>query len=197
MLLLWLVIDEVCSEFRAAYVALWDENSPTLGWVKHLAAHIPKITMQLLQSLAFLVKKRGLSPLTPLRIQGKKYSMTDIPSRSFGINPAWFFKTDSDLCNFFNKIFPLPNQASWTVFSPSSAVIMKVISILQMEHFEMGKWLQLKNSGKHVGKIGTTLSNLWEWIIGYRIPRTSKEFDASQASQLVHSQAILVEANRS
>ena len=127
MLLLWLVIDEVCSEFRAAYVALWDDNSPTLGWVKHLAAHIPKITMQLLQSLAFLVKKRGLSPLTPLHIQGKKNEITDILSRSFGSNPACFGKTDFDLCNFFNENFPLPNQASWTILSPSNAVSMKVI----------------------------------------------------------------------
>ena len=31
MLLLWLVIEEVCPELRAVYVALFSDNSPTVG----------------------------------------------------------------------------------------------------------------------------------------------------------------------
>ena len=61
---------------------------------------------------------------------------------------------------------------------------MKVISVLRMQHFEMGEWLQLKKAGKHVGKFGVPLSDLWEWSLGYRMPRTSSELGASQASQL-------------
>ena len=87
--------------------------------------------------------------------------MTDIPSRSFSSNLAWFLKNDTDLLNLFNKIFPLPNQASWTVFSPFNAASMKVVSVLRMQHFEMGEWIQLKKAGKHVGKIGVPLSDLW------------------------------------
>ena len=70
--------------------------------------------------------------------------MTDIPSRSFGSNLSWFCKTDTDVLNLFNKIFPLPNQASWTVFGPSNAVSMKIVSVLRMQHFEMDEWVQLK-----------------------------------------------------
>ena len=79
--------------------------------------------------------------------------MTDISLRSFGSNLAWFCKNDTDLLNLFNKNFPLPNQASWTVFSPSNAAIIKVISVLKMQHFEMGEWIQLKKAGKMLEKL--------------------------------------------
>ena len=79
--------------------------------------------------------------------------MTDIPSCSFGSNISWFCKNYTDLLNVFNQIFPFPNQASWTVFSPSKAGIIKVFSVLQIQHLEMGKWFQLKKTGKNVGKL--------------------------------------------
>ena len=60
----------------------------------------------------------------------------------------------------------------------------------------MGEWLQLKKSGKNVGKIGVPLSDLWEWRLGYRMPRTSSEFGASQASQLAYARAAIVEENK-
>ena len=59
----------------------------------------------------------------------------------------------------------MPDQASWSVFHPSIAVSMKVISVLRMQNFEMGEWLQLKKAGKNVGKIGVPLSDLWEWSL--------------------------------
>ena len=94
------------------------------------------------------IKKDGASPLTPLHIAGEENSMTDIPSRSFGSNLAWFCKNNTDPLKIFNKNFPLPNQASWTVFIPSNAASMEVVSVLRMQHFEMGEWLQLKKAGK-------------------------------------------------
>ena len=39
-------------------------------------------------------------------------------------------------------------------------VIKKDISVLRMQNFEMGEWLQLKKVGKDVGKIGVPLSDL-------------------------------------
>ena len=73
---------------------------------------------------------------------------------------------------------------------------MKVISVLRMQHFEMGEWIQLKNAGKHVGKIGVHLSVLWEWSLGYRMPRTSSKVDASQALQLAYARAAIVEEKK-
>ena len=121
--------------------------------------------------------------------------MMDIPSRLFGSNLAWFCKNDTDLLNLFNKNFPLPNQASWTVLSPSNTVSMKVISVLRMQHVEMGKWLQLKKSRKKCLKFGVTLSDLWEWSLGYRIIHTIREFGASQALELAYTRVDMVKEN--
>ena len=38
LLMLWIVMEEVCTKLRADYVALFSENSPTIGWIKRLAA---------------------------------------------------------------------------------------------------------------------------------------------------------------
>ena len=152
--------------------------------------------MQLVRALSLQLKKSGASLLTPLHIAGEENSMTDIPSRSFGSNIAWFCKNYTDLLNLFNKIPPLPNQASWTIFSSSNAASIKVISVLRMHHFKMGEWLQLKNAGKHVGKIGVPLSDLWECSLGYRMPHTSSKLGASQASQLAYARATMVEENK-
>ena len=122
--------------------------------------------------------------------------MTDIPSRSFGINLAWFCKNDTDLLNYFNKNFFLPNQASWTVFSPYNIMSTKVISALRMQQLETGEWLQLKKAGKRVVKIGVTLSDLWECILGYRMPRTSSKLGASQDLNLAYVWVAMVEENK-
>ena len=60
----------------------------------------------------------------------------------------------------------------------------------------MGEWLQLKKAGKHVRKIGVPLSDLWDWSLGYMMPRTSSKSGASQASQLAYARAAMVEANK-
>ena len=104
-------------------------------------------------SINSTIKKAKESLLTHLHIAGEESYMMDIPSRSFGSNLAWFCKNNTDLLNLFNKNSPLPNQTSWTVFSPSNAASINVISVLRMQHFEMGEWIQLKKAGKHVGKL--------------------------------------------
>ena len=60
----------------------------------------------------------------------------------------------------------------------------------------MGEWLQLKKSGKHVGKIGVPLSDLCEWSLGYSMPRTSSKFVASQDSHLAYARSDMVKENK-
>ena len=122
--MLWLVMEEVCPKLLAAYVALFSDNSPTIGWVKRLTARGSLVEMQLVRALTLRLKKAGTSPLTPLQIYGEENSMTDIPSRSFGSNLAWFCKNDTNLLNLFNNNLPLTNQAYWTVFTSSNTVSM-------------------------------------------------------------------------
>ena len=97
LLLLFLVMEEVCPSLRAKYVALFSDNSPTVGWVKRMAAKGSLVAMQLVRALALRLKKAGASLLTPQHIGGTQNAMTDIPSRSFGSNPAWYCKSDADL----------------------------------------------------------------------------------------------------
>ena len=104
--------------------------------------------IQRVRPLMLRLKKAGASPLTPLHIYGEENAMTDLPLRSFGSNIYWFCKNDTDLLNLFNKNPPFPNQASRTVFGPSNKLIMKIISVLRMQNFEIGEWLQLKKVRK-------------------------------------------------
>ena len=60
----------------------------------------------------------------------------------------------------------------------------------------MGKWLQIKKAGKRVGKNGVPLSELWEWSLGYRMPRTSSELGASQALHLAYARAAMFKENK-
>jgi hypothetical protein len=78
-------------------------------------------------------------PLTPLHIEGKRNAIADVPSRSFGSNPAWACASNTDLLNLFNSRFPLPQQKSWTVYHPNCAVVMRVISALRMKPFCSGR----------------------------------------------------------
>ena len=190
--MLWLVMEKLCTKLQAAYVEFFSENSPTIGWVKCLAVRVSLVEMQLVRVLTLRLEKYGTSLLTPLHIFGEENSMRNIPSRLFDSNLAWFCKNYTDLLFFFNKNLPLPNQASWTVFSPSNASSMKVISVLRMQHFEMDEWLQLKKAGENVGKIGVPFSDLWEWSLGYRMESTRSELGASQALQLAYGWSAMV-----
>ena len=60
----------------------------------------------------------------------------------------------------------------------------------------MGEWLKLKKVGGNIGKIGVPLSDFREWSLAYRIPCTSSELGASQASQLAYDRSAMVEENK-
>jgi hypothetical protein len=140
LLLLWLVMEKVCGFKPAPYVALFSDNSLTVHWVRRMAAKGSLVAGQLLRALALRMKVQGVSPLTPLHIEGKCYAMTDIPSCFFGSEPKWFCKSNADLCDLFNKKFPLPTQQSWTVFHVSTDLFTKGLSILRMEVSTMEEW---------------------------------------------------------
>ena len=123
--------------------------------------------------------------------------MTDIPSRSYGSVPQWHCKSDAALRNLFNSLFPLPHQASWTVFHLSSAICTKVTSILQMKISLMDEWRRLPRLGNISGPVGSSMLGLWEWTLTYRAPRLSTAPDASQDSAHASEQDILAEAARS
>ncbi len=166
-------MENVCQPLRNKHVALFSDNSPTVHWVQRLAAKHSTIAMQLIHALALRLQLQQVSPLAALHIAGARNAMTDIPSRSFGSEPKWHCKTDADLLHLFNSSFPLPNQASWTIFHPSSAIATRLISVLRMQPFSMDDWRQLPIAGKNNGNVGKHMSHLWAWTHTYRKPHTS------------------------
>ena len=175
LLMLWLVMEEVC-EVKDSHVALFSDNSPTVHWVQRLAAKHSVIAMQLVRALALRLQLAHASPLTPMHIAGVNNSLTDIPSRSFGSEVAWHCKTDDQLLTLFNRMFPLPNQACWTVFRISSKLAMRVISILRMKAFTADEWRRLPKKGRLIGSGGSPMSSLWEWTHTFAKPPTPNVF---------------------
>ena len=102
---------------------------------------------------------------------------------------------DSDLLQLFNKTFPLPNQKSWTVFHPSNAVFMKVVSVLRTKVTDMDGWRRLPAAGKSTGRIGLPSANLWDWTLTYREGSGTTETKSAQLepSELALARATLVE----
>lgn len=86
------------------------------------------------------LKYMKVSPLTPLRIEGKRNIITDIPSHSFGIVPAWHWKTNYDFLTKFNTMFPLPQQNSWSLFNLSLDVFLRVVCVLRMKDSTLDEW---------------------------------------------------------
>jgi hypothetical protein len=184
LLILWLVMEDVCPTLTDAHAALFSDNSPTVHWVQRLAAKHSTVAMQLVRALALRMQLKRSSPLTTLHIAGKRNAMTDIPSRSFGSVPRWHCKSETDFSHLFNMSFPLPNQASWTVYRPSFALGTKVTSILRTKHFTADEWRRLPKAGKNIGPVGVPTSHLWQWTRTYSELSTSTGHGLSPDSRL-------------
>ena len=197
LLLLWLVMEEVCPLEIGSRVALWSDNSPTVGWIRRLASKRSKVAAQLIRALALRIKKRGAAPLTTLHIRGVENAITDVPSRSFGSEPKWHCQSNSQLLILFNKKNSLPKQTSWTVFQPSNTLFMKVCSVLRMQPLSLEEWQLLPKIRTHSTPIGAPLSDLWEWTLRFRKPPSTSASDASQDSQPSRDRATSERENKS
>ena len=183
LLLLWLAIEEVCTDVNGSHVALFSDNTPTVGWVARMASKRSTIAMQLLRALALRLQLTKASPLTPLHIAGIDNAMADIPSRSFGSEPRWTCRTDTDLFTLFTTLFPPPPQTSWNVFQHSSAICTKVISALRMQASTTDDWRRLPRNGSFIGPIGPTTSHLYNWTLTFREHHIQRKSKLSQDLQ--------------
>lgn len=195
--MLWLVMEDVCPCTEGAHVALFSDNSPTVHWVQWLAAKHSKVAMQLVRALALHLQITHASPLKLLHIAGVDNAMTDILSRSFGSEPQWHCTSDTQLLRLFNTSFPLPNQASWTVHRPSSAISTRLISILRMQDFTADEWRRLPVIGKNTGNIGCPTSHLWEWTLSYKRHSMNAKREHSLVSRRGSDPATMVEESKS
>jgi len=180
LILLWLTMEEICGPLEEKRLTLFNDNSPTIGWATKLASKRSKVAEHLVQALTLRAKQQKACPFTPIHIAGKHMAIADIPSRSFGSNPAWHCDNDDALLTLFNSTFPLPSQQSWTVFRLNYRTIMRVISALRMKPFVLDGWRRLPSPGKLIGDIGTPTSQLWDSIRIYNRQLSNNESEASQ-----------------
>ena len=178
LLMLWLVMEDVCSISSGDHVALFSDNAPTVAWARRLAAKSSVVAGQLIRALALRLKMMGASPLSTLHIAGVQNEMTDILSRSFGTPPKWHCQTNVELLTLYNPKFPL-KQGSWTVYRVGSKISTLVLSVLRMKDIPLDEWRRLPSRGEHIGVVGKPSSHLWDWTLTYRIPRTSIESEHS------------------
>jgi hypothetical protein len=159
-LLLWLCLEGIAPDLAHRHIALFSDNSPSVSWVTKMASRTSRVAAQLVRALALRLNIQQTCPLTPVHIPGVENALTDIPSRSFGSAKEWECKSDTDFLTLFNKQFPLPQQASWTVFRFGSKVITCVISALKMKGITLVEWQRLPKLGKYIGQIGQHMSGL-------------------------------------
>ena len=197
LLFLWLVIESVCGNLREKHVALFSDNSPTVGWVRRLATRGSLVSAHLIRALTLRLKLNGTCPITPLHIASEENSMTDIPSRSFSSEPWWLCRTDDDLLTLFNTTFLLPNQSSWHVFQLSSRISMCMTSVLLMKDFMLEEWRQLPKAGRIVRNAGQPSARLWEWTLSYRTPHSRRESASSKDLPAESVRDTTVEENKS
>jgi hypothetical protein len=182
LLLLWLCLEGVAPNLAHKHVALFSDNSPSVSWVTRMAAKKSRVAAQLVRALALRLNVKQSCPITPIHIPGIENALTDIPSRSFGSIPEWHCNSHNDLLTLFNSKFPLPSQASWTVFQFDSGVITRVISALQMKGITLGEWQRLPTIGRHIGQIGPSMSDLWDWTLMHRGYSTRPKCGSSPGS---------------
>jgi hypothetical protein len=197
LVILWLVIEGVCHNLSKKWVTLFSDNSPKVSWATRLASKRLLVAEQLVQALALCLKAMHACPLTPMHIKGKRNKSADVPSQSFGSNPAWKCMYNEELLTLFNTRFPLPQQQSWTVYRPNCMVVMRMISALQMKHFALDAWRRLPIRGRCAGKIDVPTSNTWAWIHTYSKSHMQHESNASQDLQPTHEQGSMDTDDRS
>ncbi len=190
LLLLWLCLEGVAPDLAHKHIALFSDNSPTVGWVTKMALKKSKVAAQLVRALDLRLNVKQSCPLTPVHIPGIKNALTDIPSRSFGSVPEWTCQSESDLFTLFNSKFPLPNQASWMVFRLDTRVTTRLISALRMKVILLDEWQRLPTIGKYIGRIGKNMSDLWEWTLTYRGCSTRAKSESSQGSPCKYTKDI-------
>ncbi len=197
LVILWLVIEGVCHNLCEKRITLFSDNSPTVSWVTRLASKQSLVAEHLIQALALCLKAMHACPLTPMHIEGKRNRIANVPSRLFGSKPAWTCTDNKELLTLFNTHFPLAQQGFWTVYHPNCAVVMRVISALQMKRFALDAWRRLPIQGRCIGEIGAPMSNTWAWIYTYSMSHTQHESDASQDLQPAHEQDSMDTDDRS
>jgi hypothetical protein len=89
LVILWIMMEHVCTNLAEKFVALFSNISPSVGWVQHMAVRSSLVIEQLIRVLALHFNIQRICPITTLHICGDQNSMNDTPSHLFGSKPKW------------------------------------------------------------------------------------------------------------
>ena len=192
MLVLFLVMEAVCSLGAGMHVLLYSNNQPTVPWSARLTSKSSDVAGQLIRALALRMKQKRVSPMTPMHVRGVENPLADVPSRSFWGKPEWHCRINAELQLLFDNSFPLPNKNSCSVFSLSREISTKVFSVLQTKATSADVWRRLPSTGKLVGGTGGPLCSLWDWTLTCGAQHSLKQQGPSQGSQEPQDVAIMV-----
>ena len=147
----WLVMEKITS-VTFKHVAIFCDNTSAVSWAAKLRTSKSIPAARLLRLLGLRIRTMQASSLVPMRIAGSDNTMADIASRAF--NDGKFFHAHNDLTQYFNSHFPLPQQASWTVFQITKRMLLPVISCLLGEQSPMESLIRQINPTKNIGGTG-------------------------------------------
>ncbi len=73
-------MEGVCGPLQEKHVAMFGDNSPSIGWVKRLTSKRSLVAELLIQALVLRLKIQRACPLATIHIEGKQNAISDVPS---------------------------------------------------------------------------------------------------------------------
>ena len=152
MVINWLVLECLAPTLRFIHAALFCDNSSAVQWAYKLRSSASEVAGRLLRLLGLRIHHREASHISSIGILGDDNIMADIVSRAF--KTGKYFYAQNNLTSYFNTHFPLPQNLSWTEYTPPERLTQRVMSCLRGEPLTMGSLLRLPQIEKNIGRNG-------------------------------------------
>ena len=154
-LLGFLVLESRGIPLQFYHLATFCDNMTTVVWAYKLRNSKSKIAGFLLRFLGLRLHQAGCSSMVPHHIAGNDNLMADAISRAF--KKGKFFEVAHNLVAFFNKSFPLAQNASWNECVVPTELVSCVIACLHGRLLPMASLLRQTQPGKSTGDTGQPL----------------------------------------
>ena len=173
LLMLWLIIEELFPLLQVVYVVFLRNNSPAVWWVKWLVVRGSLVEMQFVQALALWFKSLGRHRWHLYTFLGKKIIWRVFDHAHLAITLIGFLKWYWPPI-FLQREFPFSKPGLLGRLQSSQHSEYEGYSRAADESFRNGREDGNQKFRETYWKIGVPLSELWEWSLGYRKPRTIK-----------------------
>ena len=191
VLLQWLVLEQITTDLKFKHTSIFCDNTSSVAWTNKLSAtSVPGAF--LIRALALRQHIKQASPLVCFNIEGEFNRFADIASR---FKHQQMFDNNSHFLTFFNKTFPLQNNA-WSEYTLPKRLVSQVISCLRGKPLEMASWIQPRSNDKDTGLSGSSTPESFESRRTSITQQQSSETSSSQHSLQEYAQVSLDEGGR-